>query len=273
MKGTVNPFEPWRPIADRLPPPLHVGRPWRPPYRRPAQAAVEEPLLVEPVNPRPRSKPPERPERPQRQPAPTSPPRTPTSRLANFLILGLVALMIFDGIRGLGDSRHSPRLSLLSASAILFAGTTFLNRYLSWSRHLTLMVCVLAFAGFVGWFVPSGHGINLWTAYRQIEELRTLPPGDVAAYQRAAVDRRTLVRDFPSFAADVSEAEHAWLRRTVDEVIDSADRQLAKDPDAVLLRLQQLDKELSQLDHYPSVRKDLESARRRAVRACARAQP
>jgi hypothetical protein len=155
----------------------------------------------------------------------------------------------------------------LGVSAIIFAGMAFENRR-SWSTRLAWMVAATAFAAIALWFVPTMHGVNLWSAYRQIEELHALPAGDVAAYQRGAAARRTLVEDFPSFAWDVRAAEKAWLRRTVDEAIENADRRLDKDPDAALVHLHQLDKELSRLDHYASVSKDLKSARRRAVQAC-----
>jgi hypothetical protein len=266
MKGTLNPFEPWRPVADRIPPPLHVSRPWRPPPPPPVRSAIEEPPFVEPVKPLPRNKPPERPQQPQRQAGQPSPPRLPIPEWT--LVLVVACIMVFPGIVG-ACGTHAARVLALVVSAIIFAGMAFDNsNSRSWPTRLTWIVGANAFAGIALWFVPTLHGVNLWSAYRQIEELRALPAGDVAAYQRGAAARRTLVKAFPSFAADVKAAEQAWFRRIVDEAVENADRQLDKDPAAALARLQQLDKQLSRLDHYASVRKELGSARRRAVQAC-----
>lgn len=267
MKGTVNPFEPWRPVVDRIPPPLHVSRPWRPPPPPPVRAAVEEPPLVEPVKPLPRNKPPERLKQPQKPTGPSLYRATPISQWMAFVALTGLGLSYLASV-GWMSATHMPRLMALGASAGIFVGIAFPYPRQSWYTRLTWMVAALALAGIALWFVPTVHGVNLWSAYRRVEKLRALPAGAVAEYQRGAAARQTLVEDFPSFAADVKAAEQAWLRRTVDEAIENADRQLAKDPDAALAHLHQLDKELSRMDHYASVRKDLESARRRAVQAC-----
>jgi hypothetical protein len=272
MKGTVNPFEPWRPLADRIPQPLHIGRPWRPPPPPPVRAAVEEPPFVEPVNPVPRNKPPERPKPPQARASTSAPRRTPISQLAGFIILGFLGILSFDIMGWLGGT-HAPRLIGLGASVGLFASMAFSNRR-DWSTRLTWMAAALALAGITLWFVPTMRGNNLYSAYRQVEKLRALPAGAIAEYKRDAAARRTLMEEFPSFTPDLKQAEKAWLRRTVDEAIENSDRQLDKDPDAVLVRLHQVDKEVSQLEYYGLVRKDLESARRRAVQACLKgAQP
>jgi hypothetical protein len=267
MKGTVNPFEPWRPPANRIPPLLHAGRPWRPPSPPPVRAAVEEPPFVEPVKPLPRNKPPERPKQPQRQTGTSSPRPTPIEQWMAFVVL-VLGFLCLDSVSWLCGT-HILRLMALGASAGIFVGMAFPHPSRGWSTRLIWITAALALAGMSLWFVPTIHGVNLWSAYRQVENLRSLPAGDVAAYQRGAAARRTLVEEFPSFAADVSAAEKAWLRRTVDEAIENADRRLAKDPDAALVRLHQLNNELSEeLKRDPSVRKDLTSARRRAVQAC-----
>ncbi len=267
MKGTVNPFEPWRPVANRIPPPLHVGRPWRPPPPLPVRAAVAEPPIVEPVKPLPRNKPQERPKQPEQQARQPSRRRPPISEWT--LVRRVIACIgAFAGIVIVGTcGTHAPRLLMLVAATLLAVMAFDPSR--SWSKRRAWMVAANAFAGIALWFVPTMHGVNLWSAYRQIEELRALPAGTVAEYQRGAAVRRTLMEDFPSFAADVKAAEQAWLRRTVDEAIENADRQLDTDPGAALAHLRQLDKELSsELKHYASVRKELESAHRRAVQAC-----
>ncbi|HTU18573.1 MAG TPA: hypothetical protein VMG10_10980 [Gemmataceae bacterium] len=270
MKGTVNPFEPWRPVEARIPPPLHAGRPWRPPPPPPARAAVEELPSVEPVHPSSWNKPPERPKRPQGQGGQPSARRTPVSQLTAFVVLGVLVFLCLDSV-GWCLGTHMPRLMVLGASAGLFAGMAFHHPRRSWQTRLRGMASALALAGIALWFVPTIHGVSLWSAYRQVEKLRILPAGDVAAYQRGAAARRTVVEDFPSFAPDVSAAEQAWVRRTVNEAIENADRQSKNDPHAALAHLQQLEKDLSRLEHYASVRKELESARRRTLEACAKA--
>lgn len=142
------------------------------------------------------------------------------------------------------------------------------NRRRDWRTRLTWMAGSLALAGLALWFVPTMRGVNLWSAYRQVEALRALPAGDLAAYQRGAATRRVLVEEFPSFAPEMSAAERAWLRRTVDEAVETADRQLETDPHAALAAVHRLNAELTPLEHYASVQKDLASARARAMQAC-----
>ncbi len=271
MKGTVNPFEPWRPAVNRIPPPLHVGRPWRPAPPPPVRVAIEEPPFVEPIKPLPRNKPPERPKQQRGQ---TGEPSSGLGLRDIWLViplsLGLVTIGLALANVGLMESTQLTRFWALNICALLVGGIVLYHRQGGRAR-LSWMAVVLALAGIALWFVPTIHGVSLWSAYRQIEELRVLPAGDIAAYQRSAAARRTLVEDFSSFAADVKAAEKAWFRRTADEAIENADRKLAHDPDAALAHLQQLNNELkalSQPEHYDLVRKDLESARRRAVQAC-----
>jgi hypothetical protein len=266
MKGTVNPFEPWRPVESPIPPPLHASRPWRPRTPKPVLSAVEEPPLVGPVNPPARTKAQVLPKCSPGQPKTPTAKRVSLSQWLAFLMLCVLGVLCLDSV-GWYRVTHIPRLVVLGASAGLFAGMAF-NRRRSWYTRLTWMAGALALAGIALWFVPTTQGVTLWSAYQRIDELRAMPTGDVAAYQRGEARRRTLVKEFPSFATDVRAAEQAWLRRTVDEAIESCDRQLDKDPDAALARLHQLDKDLSLMEHYPSVKKELESARRRAVQAC-----
>jgi len=271
MKGTVNPFEPWRPVEARIPPPLHAGRPWRPSPPPPARAAVEELPSVEPVHPSSRNKPPERPKRPQGQGGQPSARRTPVSQLSASVVLGVLGflcpLCLAGLLKGLGETHYFRVIVTLSAIAVSFWAAWRRD----WFTRLRWIAIGLALAGLSAWFVPTLRGVSLWSAYRRVEELRALPPGDVAEYQRGAAARRTLVEEFPSFAADVSTAEQAWLRRTVDEAVENADRQSKNDPHAALAHLQQLEKDLSRLEHFASVRNELESARRRTLEACAKA--
>ncbi len=266
MKGTVNPFEPWRPAEENVPPPLHASRPWRPPP--PARAAVEELPFAEPVEP-PRNKPkehPPRPKRPQDRADRRSAGGTPVSQWVIVVLLGLLLVLGLDGL-GWMRGTHLPRLAALGASAGLLAGVS-LSRRRSWRARLTGTALALALAGFAVWFVPTLRGVSLWSAYRQVEELRVLPAGAVAEYRRGAPDRRVLVEEFPTFAVDVNAAEQAWLRRTVDEAIENADRHMEKDPHKALADLHQLNEALTQLERYSSVRDELKAARRRALRAC-----
>jgi len=269
MTSPVNPFEPWRPREVPVPPPIHSARPWRPPPPPPVAVALEEPPVVEPVNPPPRNKRPKRPpqaKRPQpRTPLPCQR-RTPIAQLTAFVVLGVLFVICLDSMGWL-TSPHTPRLITLGASAGLFIGMAFNSRR-GWYNRLTWMAGALALAGIAAWFVPTVHGVNLWSAYRQVEALRTLPAGDVAAFQRGAATRRTVAEDFSSFAPDLTAAEQAWLRRTVDEAIECSDHQLETDPHAALADLQRLDAELAQLEGYALVQNELKTARARAVQAC-----
>lgn len=273
MKRNVNPFEPWRPPAAAVPPPIHAARPWRPPSPPPMQTATEEPPFVEAVDPPPprkkRPKHPPRPKRPQGQAEKPSRSLTPLSQCIPVILLAVSALLCLDSVGWLRGT-HLPRLLALGASAALLVVMAF-NRRRSWYTRLTGMATALALAGIAAWFVPTVRGVNLWSAYRQVEALRLLPAGEVAEYQRGAAARRILVEEFPSFTSDVSAAEQAWIRRTVDEAVDSADRRLETEPHIVLADLQRLDAALASLEHYAPLKHELEAARRRAVQACAKA--
>jgi hypothetical protein len=188
--------------------------------------------------------------------------------LAAFCLFSLLAVLCLDSVGWLQGS-HTPRLLALGASIGVLAGMAF-NRRRSWYSRLTWMAASLGFAGIAAWFVPTVHGVSLWSAYRQVEELRALPAGDLAEYQRGTPARRLLVEEFPSLAADVSAAQQAWLRRTVDEAIENADRQLEKDPQTAFANLLRLNTELARLDHYTTVQKELEAARLRAMQATAK---
>lgn len=275
MKGNVNPFEPWRPVEVRIPQPIHASRPWRPPPPPPARPAVEEPPFVEPVKPLPRNKPPERLPRAKQPPCRADQPswaRTPIPQLLAVIVFAMLGVVCLDSVGWLRGT-HMPRLMALGASAGLFLGMA-LNARRSWYTRLRGMAISMALAGIALWFVPTLHGVSLWSAYRQVERLRTLAPGAVVAYQRHTQERKTLVEEFPSFVADVSAAERAWFRRTVDEAIENADRKLEIDPQSAFRDLHGLHGELTRLEHLASVQKELgqlEAARQRAMQASAKA--
>ncbi|HEY7156204.1 MAG TPA: hypothetical protein VH575_19720 [Gemmataceae bacterium] len=274
MKGNVNPFEPWRPVELKVPPPLHASRPWRPPAP-PARVVEAEPPFVEPADPAPPpNKRADRQANDRRKPAcgacasrrkPTTPLRTDQRVvLGMFFVLGALGLL---GLSYLGGT-HSPRVftALLAVDAGFTVGISVFRRR-SWYVRLGWMAGGLALAGLAGWFVPTTHGINLWSAYRQVDALRVLPAGDVAGYRNGAAARKEVVSEFPTFAEDMAIAEQAWLRRTVDAAIEDADRKLETDPDKALADLHHLDEALTPLEHYAPVRKEIEAARQRALRA------
>jgi hypothetical protein len=265
MKGNVDPFEPWRPAEASVPPPVRATQPWRPSPPPPRKAAVEEPPFVEPVEPL-RNKRPPRSTEPQNRKGQPCQGRTPVSQL---FAMGVFFLLVVLGIVSADWFRvtHLPRLVVLGVSAGMLAGMA-LNRRRSWQTRLTWMAIALTLAGISAWFVPTLRGVNLWSAYRQVDELRTLPAGAVADFLRTAPERKKLIEEFPTFAANVRAAEQDWLRRSVDEAIDNADRQLEREPHQALADLQRFNDELARLEHYALVRKDLDAARQRALQAC-----
>jgi hypothetical protein len=275
MKGNVNPFEPWRPIEMKVPPPLHVGRPWRPPAPPARRVAVEEPPFLEPVE-RPRNKPPLRQPKPQPPRGQASgPPLRPAPqrsacpcRLGVLFLVSVVSAMALPLlVAGMKES-HFARVSLADVSAAFGLAMSLVLYRRSWYSRLGWLAGGLALAGLAIWFMPTTHGVSLWSAYRQVEELRTLPAGDLAGYQRGAFARKQVVAEFPTFAVDVRAAEQAWMRRTADALIEKTDHQLGNDPQKALTDLHRANEELSGLEHYPLVKKDVEAARRRAVQAC-----
>ncbi|MGH7227092.1 MAG: hypothetical protein ACRELF_28070 [Gemmataceae bacterium] len=265
MKGSVNPFEPWRPPQANVPPPLRAAQPWRPP---PPRVAVEEPPFVEPVDPPRRNKPPQPPraKQPQNRPAKSTSGRTPLAQLAAFVVLCVLAILGLDNLNWLRCT-HMPRLIALECSAVVLAGMAF-NCRRDWHKRLTWMAASLAFAGIAAWFVPTAQGVNLWSAYRQVEVLRSLPVGAVAEYQSGVEARRLVVKEFPSFGPDIRAAERDWLRRTVEDAVERADRRATTDPQQALVDLHRLDDALAKWEHYALVAKELEMAKKRALQAC-----
>jgi hypothetical protein len=183
-----------------------------------------------------------------------------------ILVLGLGVLGIF-GLGWLGGT-HLPRvfLALLAVGVGLATSISFARRQ-RWFTRLGWMAGGLALAGLAGWFVPTTGGVSLWSAYRQVEELRTLPAGEVAAFNRGAVDRRQVAFEFPAFAPDLAAGEQAWLRRTADEAIEDADRLCEADPHEASAGLQRLCAALARTDRFDLVRGELLAARKRALLA------
>jgi hypothetical protein len=273
MKGIVNPFEPWRPTEVDVPPPLHAGRPWRPPSKTPARAEPEPPFAEPVETPSPKN-PPKRPMTPKRQRA--APPSKPVAplRADQKVVLGMFFVLGVLGLVGLGwlGGTHLPRVFLtLLAVAVGFTIGLWVAHRRGWYARLGWMAAGLALAGIAAWFVPTTGGVNLWSAYRQVDELHALPAGDVAGYVRGVPGRRELVSEFPTFAGDVTAAERAWFRRTVDAAIEDADGQMETNPHKALAALRQLSTELARLEHYALVQGELEAARRRALQTCEKA--
>jgi hypothetical protein len=180
-------------------------------------------------------------------------------------ILGLVGLGWFGGT-------HLPRVAIaLMAVAAGFTIGISAARRRSWYVRLGWMAGGLALASLAGWFVPTFGGVSLWSAYGHVEELNTLPAGDVAGFVQGIPARKEVLSEFPTFAEEVAAAEQAWVRRTVDTAIEDADRQIETDPHKALSGLHQLDAQLAKVEHYSLVRGDLEAARRRALQACLKA--
>ncbi len=280
MKGNVNPLEPWRPTGLNVPPPLHASRPWRPPPP-PARVIEEEPPFVEPADPVSLpNKQADRPANGQRKPAgearasrskPPVPLRTDQRVvLAMFFVLGALGLL---GLGYLGET-HLPRVltALVAVAAGFTIGVSVLHRR-GWYVRLGWMAAGLALAGLAGWFVPTTRGVSLWSAYRQVKDLRALPAGDVASYVNGAAARKKMVSEFPTFAEDVAASEQAWLRRTVDTAIEDADQILETDPHKALADLHRLDEALTPLEPYAPLRKEMEAARQRALRAVTEPRP
>ena len=266
--GNVNPFEPWRPAGLDVPPPLHASRPWRPPA--PAHVFEEVPLVVEPADPPPPNKPAKRPEEPERRRCRRGPCSLSKSLSNLRIVLGMFFVLGTLGLLGLGylGGTHLPRVftALLAIATGFILGISVLHRR-SWYVRLGGIASGLALAGLAGWVVPTVRGVSLWSAYRQVDELRALPAGDVAGYVNGAAARKELVSEFPTFAEDVTAAEQGWLRRTVDAAIEDADQKLETDPDKAVAELHQLNTALARLEHYTLVQKELEAARQRALRA------
>lgn len=276
MKGILNPFEPWRPADIPIPPPIHASRPWRPAAPTPTRPAREDIPFAEPVEPPVRNR--ARNHCGKRKDAarvaspkgPTNADAKPTGEPSRILgLLGaffLLAVLTFVGLSWLGGSHFFRVVVTLLAVTVGFTFALAPAAQRTWSTRLGWMATGLALAGMSAWFVPTLSGTNLWSAYRQVEELRTLPAGAIAEYQRGAADRGILVEEFPSFAPDVRAAELAWLRRTVDEAIENAERRADLDPRGALAELQQLNQEL-RWEQFVSVRDELQAAQQRISQA------
>jgi hypothetical protein len=270
MNGIVNPFEPWRPVEAEIPPPVHASQPWRP--TPPTQRADSEEIpFAELADPPERCKQPKRKcaaRRAERNRNPSATTIAPKNSRVLVPMVFLLGLLVVLGLSWLGGD-HFWRITVtLAAVGVGFIVAFSLPSERGWHVRLGWLTAGLTVAALSAWFVPTLHGVSLWSAYAQVEELRTLPVGDMDEYRRGEPARRMLVEAFPSFASDVSAAELAWVRRTVDEAVENADRQLEVDPYAALSDLHRVNAEMARLDQYVSVRNELQAAEQRATQAC-----
>jgi hypothetical protein len=134
--------------------------------------------------------------------------------LAGLAVLAMVLWMMHP-------AGHWPRL--LTGFVCLAVGLgvgLVLARSRRWRSGLVCAAVGVAAAS-VGWvFVPTTHGLSLWTAHGEADrlaaELAALPPTDFHAYDREVEARTRLVQTFPSFQAQIKDAESGWGKRSLD---------------------------------------------------------
>jgi hypothetical protein len=244
MTHDVNPFEPWRPPG-YVPPERNDSGPFpEPPHGQP----------LPPPGPsweeyrRPQLRPDQR------------------GGLA-LLVGGLFVGVLTGGLAWLGMN-HVPRVFLAALAVGLgSAAGLSLARNRRWAVRLGWFGGGLVVAGLVWLFVPTTGGINLWSAYRGLDELRALPPREFTRYVDGGAQREELVREFPTFADDVRAAEREWARRSADEAVREAEGLLAGDPDQASAGLQQAAVLLGWAGHHAVAQTQLQDARRKAVLA------
>jgi hypothetical protein len=91
-------------------------------------------------------------------------------------------------------------------------------------RHQKAMAGLVALAvggvlaALAWWFVPTAQGLSLRSAQQEnvrlVAELRDLPAGATAGYQKNQDQRATLVEQYPEFRPELEEAEKAWVERS-----------------------------------------------------------
>jgi hypothetical protein len=131
-----------------------------------------------------------------------------------LLVLAATAITLF----ALLPASHAPRiLAVLVAVAL---GLCFL---LVPGRGMEVRCLGLALgiglAGVAWYIVPTTRGLNLWSAYRERDDLLaafegSLPLCDATEFENAKVRCRELTGQFPEFAAPLDEAQDAWLKRS-----------------------------------------------------------
>jgi hypothetical protein len=120
-------------------------------------------------------------------------------------------------------------------------------------------------------FVPTTEGNSLWRAESVLVRTNETAPGDLAAFNAQAADRREISQDYWRFRDDLRNAERNWMAQTIKKEIAEAERDRVRDPQAALTRLRQVKTTLSGTEHYGQFASQVTHARRQALEAQATA--
>jgi hypothetical protein len=182
-------------------------------------------------------------------------------------LLVCLPLGVLIGLIWLGGN-HFPRVVCAALAVGLgSAAVLSLARNKGWFIRLGCFGVGLVVAGLVWLYVPTTGGINLWSAYRELGDLRALPAGDATRYVDSKARRQELVQEFATFRDDVEAAEQEWGRRTAEAAVREAEGLLERDPDQASAGLRQAAALLSRTGHHPVAQAQLQDARRQAVLA------
>jgi hypothetical protein len=186
------------------------------------------------------------------------------------MLLFLLAVS-FIALAGLGGE-HCPRVFLgcLAVGLGWGANIALARRGRPWTERLACVGTGVLAALAVRWFVPTVDGISLWDAGQVAAQIEEVPAGDMAQFTAAAYHRKAAKQRFPEFAAEISGAERAWLRRSARSAIEAAEAAIERDPARASADLRVLAQALGRLDQGTDVRDELRAVRRRAVLARAR---
>jgi hypothetical protein len=153
--------------------------------------------------------------------------------LALFALVVLAVIVFVVLPRG-----HVGRIAVTFAPLALSLWVAImLARKRRWFVRLGWLAGGLVLASAAWLFVPTAQGLNLWSAYRlaeiQVQELEALEPGETADFLKATPARENLVAQFPSFKAEIDEAEEAWLDRSTKLWVAALSNLRVKDVDGL----------------------------------------
>jgi hypothetical protein len=182
-----------------------------------------------------------------------------------FLIVMTLALLFGGGSFSVHlGGQHFPRV--IATIAVGWLGVVLAVVLTSRSKFVRLGIVLAGLAGAVGcWLVvPTSGGINWIEANRRLNELRTIPTGEMSRFTVTHTECRELAQEFPEMSQEIHQLEWDWLHRTTAIELNRAEEECKTDPRAATRRLREHLRALAETSYYHEFSTALQNGRRAA---------
>jgi hypothetical protein len=210
MPSDVNPFEPWRPRGTGGGSGGEEVYPWRTP---PQDQGPDDDDRNVPYYQRRRKGSGD--DLDEDRPVP--PPSGANAFSVLLLIVLVISTLVASGINGGG---HFWRFAACGVALWFgfFLGASLMYRF-GWLSRVGTVLAGMVAAVLCFMFLPTTGGLSWWEARNRLVGLENLPPGDLQAFQAGTLGRSELLREFPAWKRDLSNAEAHWALRTARKVV------------------------------------------------------